>query len=81
MPTYVYETISSDPKKVRRFEVSQRMSEAPLTKDPETGEPVQRVISGGLGFTGCDSRTAGAPGPMLGGGGGCASPGCGHSHH
>ena len=79
MPTYVYETVSADPKKVRRFEVQQRMSETPLTSDPETGEAVQRVISGGLGFTGCDTRSSGAP--MLGGSGGCAAPGCGHSHH
>ncbi len=78
MPTYEYETISADPKKVRRFEVQQRMSEAPLTKDPETGEAVQRVISGGLGFTGLETR---GTGPMLGGSAGCASPGCGHSHH
>ncbi|MBA2481401.1 MAG: zinc ribbon domain-containing protein [Planctomycetes bacterium] len=79
MPTYVYETISADATKVRRFEIQQRMSEAPLTKDPATGEPVQRVISGGLGFTGCDSRTGGAP--MAPGGGGCALPGCGHAGH
>ena len=26
------------------------MKEAPLTKDPETGEAVRRVISGGLGY-------------------------------
>src|SRR5258708_27107323 len=49
MPTYIYET--TDPKEpVRRFEVRQSMKDAPLTKDPETGEPVRRVISGGLGY-------------------------------
>lgn len=49
MPTYIYET--TDPKKpVRRFEVRQSMKDGPLTKDPETGEPVRRVISGGLGY-------------------------------
>jgi hypothetical protein len=49
MPTYIYET--TDPKKpVRRFEVRQSMKDAPLTKDPETGESVRRVISGGLGY-------------------------------
>lgn len=47
MPTYIYET--TDPKKpVRRFEVRQSMKDAPLTTDPETGERVRRVISGGL---------------------------------
>ena len=47
MPTYVYETAG---KKPRRFEVKQGMNDAPLTHDPETGEPVRRVISGGFGF-------------------------------
>ena len=48
MPIYVYET--TDPNKpARRFEVKQNMQDAPLQVDPETGEPVRRVISGGLG--------------------------------
>lgn len=47
MPTYVYETTG---KSKRRFEVKQSMNDAPLTRDPETGEPVTRVISGGYGF-------------------------------
>ena len=50
MATYVYETI---PKKKggkpRRFEFVQKMSEDALTHDPETGEPVRRVIVGGSG--------------------------------
>ena len=47
MPTYIYETI--DPtKRARRFEVVQSMKDAPLTHDPQTGEPVRRVITGGL---------------------------------
>ncbi len=79
MPTYVYETISDDPAKVRRFEVSQRMADKPLSADPETGEPVQRVISGGLGFTGIESRAGSAQAPS--GGGGCGTGSCGHSHH
>lgn len=29
------------------FEVRQKMSEPPLTECPETGQPVERVISGG----------------------------------
>ena len=48
MPTYVYETIGT--KKPRCFELKQSMSDAPLTHDPETGEPVRRVISGGYGI-------------------------------
>ena len=47
MPTYIYET--TDPKKpVRQFEVRQSMTDAPLTTDPDTGEAVRRVITGGL---------------------------------
>ena len=49
MPTYVYETTDTS-KPTRRFELQQRMSEVALTHDPQTGEAVRRVISGGLGF-------------------------------
>lgn len=51
MATYVYETIPKNPKdKPRRFEVQQKMSDPALTKDPETGVPVRRVIIGGSGW-------------------------------
>jgi predicted nucleic acid-binding Zn ribbon protein len=51
MATYVYETIPKNPKaRPRRFEVEQKMSDPPLTKDPETGLPVRRVIVGGSGL-------------------------------
>jgi predicted nucleic acid-binding Zn ribbon protein len=50
MPTYTYEII---PKKkgqrTRQFEVVQKMRDAPLKKDPKTGEPCKRVITGGCG--------------------------------
>ena len=50
MPVYTYETIPQKKgQKVRRFEVEQRMSDDPLKKDPKTGLPVQRVITGGSG--------------------------------
>lgn len=46
MPTYVYETI---PQKAGdqpvRFEWQQSMKDAPLTKHPDTGTPVRRVIA------------------------------------
>lgn len=42
MPTYVYRRPDGT-----TFEVSQRMSDAPLSVDPESGQPVQRVIGGG----------------------------------
>lgn len=50
MPTYVYESIPSDGAEPERFEVTQGMSDAPLTTHPETGEPVRRIITGGLGI-------------------------------
>jgi predicted nucleic acid-binding Zn ribbon protein len=51
MATYIYETIPRKAgEKPRRFEVEQRMSDAPLTKDPQTGLPVRRVITGGSGL-------------------------------
>lgn len=50
MATYVYETVPSKKgQRPRRFEVEQKMSDPPLTKDPETGLPVRRVITGGSG--------------------------------
>ena len=49
MPTYVYETIpESDNEKPVQFEVEQRITEKPLTHHPDTGQPVQRLISGGI---------------------------------
>ena len=51
MTTYVYETIPQKPGDApARFEVQQSMKDAPLTKHPQTGEPVRRVIAGGYGM-------------------------------
>ena len=47
MPTYIYETLAEPPE---RFEVRQSMRDAALTRHPETGAPVRRVISGGYGI-------------------------------
>ena len=44
MPIYVYEVVLTDGEAGQVFEVMQKMSEAPLTKHPETGQPVRRVI-------------------------------------
>ena len=58
MPTYVYEGLKSG----TRFEVEQRITEAPLKTNPETGEPVKRIIFAsavvfkGSGFYKNDSR-------------------------
>lgn len=49
MPTYVYETIpQSESEEPTQFEVLQKISDKPLTEHPDTGQPVQRIISAGL---------------------------------
>jgi predicted nucleic acid-binding Zn ribbon protein len=85
MATYVYETIPEKPgDEVRRFEVRQSMRDEPLTRDPESGLPVKRVILGGFGIMtkgaaqaapegGCGAGECGLPSP---GGHVCASPLC-----
>ena len=45
MPTYVYRRPDGT-----TFEIFQRISDTPLTEDPDSGEPVHRVISGGAGL-------------------------------
>lgn len=53
MATYIYETIPEQPgESPRRFEVVQSMKDSPLTRDPQTGARVRRVISGGYGLMG-----------------------------
>lgn len=52
MPTYIYESMPTDGSSPTRFEVVQRMTDAPLMKHPETGEPVRRIITGGQGIKG-----------------------------
>jgi len=44
MPTYVYEVVENGQPTGERFEVVQSMSDEPLTKHPESGKPVRRVI-------------------------------------
>ena len=51
MPTYVYETISPiSGAKPSRFEVFQKMSDAPLTVEPGSGKPVRRIVTVGVGI-------------------------------
>lgn len=53
MPTYIYETVPSDPnQEPRRLEVFQRMSENALEFDPDSGERVKKIITGGIGVVG-----------------------------
>ena len=77
MPTYVYETIPQKPRqRPHRFEVKQSMKDAALTRHPDTGAPVRRVIAGGIGVITqrpAPRRSAGG----CGCGGGCA---CGGHH-
>lgn len=87
MPTYVYETIPQrEGDAVTQFEIKQSMRDEPLTKHPETGVPVRRLISGGYGLiganTGRSSESAAAPagGGHSHGGGGCCGGSCGCGH-
>ncbi|HVU17108.1 MAG TPA: zinc ribbon domain-containing protein [Candidatus Didemnitutus sp.] len=70
MATYIYETIPDQPGQApERFEVVQAMKDAPLTRHPQSGRPVRRIITGGFGFMGgtkTESKATVAP---------CA-PGC-----
>ena len=50
MTTYVYEVIPAKAGETPRYvEIKQGMKDAPLTKHPETGEAIRRVIFGGYG--------------------------------
>jgi predicted nucleic acid-binding Zn ribbon protein len=74
MTTYVYETIPQKAgEKPRYHEIRQRMSEPPLTKHPDSGEPIRRVVLGGFGVlsSGKASQAASAPSSA------CCGPSCG----
>lgn len=45
MPTYLYAIINPDDSDGEQFEVVQKMSDPTLTKHPESGKPVRRVIT------------------------------------
>jgi predicted nucleic acid-binding Zn ribbon protein len=45
MPLYQYEVINADGSSGEQLELFQSMAEAPLTKHPETGAPLRRVLS------------------------------------
>jgi predicted nucleic acid-binding Zn ribbon protein len=44
MPLYQYEVITADGSPGEQFEVFHSMADPPLTKHPETGQPVRRVF-------------------------------------
>jgi len=65
MPIYVYETVPEKAdQKATQFEVVQRMTDEALTNHPDTGEPVHRIISGGISL------------PVSSKGGDCCDGGC-----
>lgn len=72
MPTYTYQTLPANPDAhTRRFEVKQSISDAPLTHDPESGDRVERVITGGRGplttiTGGAEPTVTGSCGPSCG---------------
>jgi predicted nucleic acid-binding Zn ribbon protein len=73
MTTYVYENIPSKPgEKPRYFEIKQSMNAAPLTKHPETGERIRRVVLGGFGVL-SSGKSGGEPSS----GSTCCGPSCG----
>lgn len=45
MPIYLYQVIRDDDQPGEEFEIEQGIKEPPLTEHPETGEPVERLIS------------------------------------
>ena len=73
MTTYVYETIPQhETEKPEYFEVQQSMQDAPLTRHPENGKPIRRVILGGYGVL----KAGAAPMNESRGGCGCGPSGC-----
>lgn len=77
MTTYVYETLPEKKgAKVRRYEIRQSMKEAALSRHPETGEAIRRVVSGGYGILKSGSPKAPAPAARRGGRC-CGGAGCG----
>ncbi|MBE7499380.1 MAG: zinc ribbon domain-containing protein [Verrucomicrobiales bacterium] len=74
MTTYVYETIPSKPaEKPRYFEIKQAMNDQPLTKHPETGQPIRRVVLGGFGVLSSGRSSGASPSS----GASCCGPACG----
>jgi len=76
MPTYVYETVAAG-KKAKRYEIRHGINEPALSRHPETGEPIRRVVSTGGGIISKGGSRAPAPRAPQSGGHCCgASCGC-----
>ena len=79
MATYIYETIPQTPDEPPcRLEIKQSMNDQPLTRHPETGTAIRRVITGGFGIMGGGSKQA-PKRPPAARSGGCCGGGC-HCH-
>ncbi len=71
MITYLYETVPSRTEEEPKvYEIRQPMGAPALTHHPESGEPLRRIISGGVGIQ--TSRKGAVAAPPTG------SCGCGH---
>ncbi len=85
MPVYEYEILNQDGTVVGVLEVEHKMSDPPLVRHPETGEPLRRVLSATFAHTSSGASSELQPGcgngacgmPM--GYGGCAGGPCGSS--
>lgn len=74
MTTYVYETLpQKHGEKPRYYEIKQSMSDAALTRHPETGEAIRRVVLGGFGVL-SSGKSGGQSSSSHGSG---CGPGCG----
>ena len=72
MPTYLYETVPASPDEaIDRFEMKQSFSDPALVVHPNTGAPVRRVISGGIGLMTKSENSLPDAGP------GCGPANCG----
>ncbi|MFZ4682174.1 MAG: zinc ribbon domain-containing protein [Terrimicrobiaceae bacterium] len=73
MPTYIYETIPAKAgAKPKRYEIRQSIKDPAFENHPETGEPVRRVIAGGIGVL-----TSGSASASSSSGGHCHNSSCG----
>ena len=77
---YLYETVpATEGGETKRFEIRQSIHDQPLSHHPESGEPIRRVIVGGMGFISGKSKNPGSSAPRQSHGGcGCGHGGCGH---
>ena len=74
MTACVCETMPSKAgEKPRYHEIKQSMSDAPLAKHPETGQPIRRVVLGGFGVLPSGKSGGDDTSP----GNSCCGPSCG----